>query len=144
MYSWYRFNQKRYRERPGRYTNQPAFKDKQFEKDFNEWLTQCEFITSEEYKYNANPIPAQRRSQFTWVNPNIDLIGKVEDLPGMLQTLNERGVIDGRPSSLGVVNSTPVKAPYWKVYSKESRHWIEEHFHHDIEYGEYRFHTENE
>ena len=138
LYSWYKFNQRRHREMPQRYRDQPSFQDKQFENDFNEWLLHCSFIPNEERKYNPNPIPAQKRSQFDWLNCNIDFIGKVEELDKAIFHLYNTNIISTNRLP-GKVNFNPQKEDYRKVYSKESIEFVEKHFSKDIEYGEYSF-----
>ena len=145
MYSWWKFNRMRYRQRPARYTDQISFKEKHFEKDFNEWLLTTEFITNEERKFNDQPTPAQKRSQFDWFDSEpdlVDYIGKVEELDELKKVLVMNKVVSDTSSSFSIphMNKTDEKAPhYTKVYSKEAEHWIEHYFWKDIEYGHYTF-----
>ena len=143
LFSWYIFNQGRYRSRPGRYTDQPAFKEKQFEVPFNEWLLTKEFITSEEFKFNENPIPAQKRSQFDWLNgspENIDYIFTVENISEMGTMLEREGIIDSKRNFI-IPNSNVTNAGrrYREIYSEEARKWVEKYFKKDIEFGQYGF-----
>lgn len=145
LYSWYLFDQRGHRTRPKRYVNQPSFKKRIFERPFNEWLMDTEFIPNQEYKFNENPIPAQKRSQFDWTYGNrkeIDHIGKVEELNETIRVLEKNGVIKKNSLVVGKANSAPTTTPtkeYRKVYSSEGRDWVAKYFSKDIEYGRYDF-----
>jgi hypothetical protein len=147
MLSWYSFNQMRYRQRPGRYQDQPAFKEKQFEVPFNEWLLTKSFITTEEYKFNPNPIPAQKRPQLDWLcsgeDPDmVDYIGTVETLTDTLvSVLRQNGILTGREqfSIPKATNATNAGKRYREVYGSEARRWVERYFQKDIEFGRYEF-----